>query len=150
MITSHTNPDCDALGSELALAEHLRNLGKQVAILNSDAVPQAFRFLNSQRKIRQYSQSRHLSLINKAEVIMVLDASGSWERVGRIGEVLEQSAAKKICIDHHPDTIDFVDIPVVDTEAAATAELIYDLLVTMKGQLSAGFVRNERRRALLL
>ena len=136
VITSHTNPDCDALGSELALAEHLRNLGKEVAILNSDAVPQAFRFLNHQKKIRQYSQSRHLSLINRAEVIMVLDASGGWERVGRIGEVLEQAAATKICIDHHPDTIDFVDIPVVDTEAAATAELIYDLLVKMKGQLS--------------
>ena len=41
VITSHTNPDCDALGSELALAEHLRNLGKEVTILNSDAVPQA-------------------------------------------------------------------------------------------------------------
>ena len=113
------------------------NLGKDVTILNSDAVPQAFRFLDPRRKIRQYSQSKHLSLIEKADVIIVLDASGGWERVGRIGQVLEKAAATKICIDHHPDSTDFVDIAVVDTEAAATAELIYDLLVRMNGELTA-------------
>ena len=35
LITSHINPDCDALGSELALAEHLVNLGKEVMVINS-------------------------------------------------------------------------------------------------------------------
>ncbi len=138
VITSHTNPDCDALGSELALAGHLRTLGKVATILNSDPIPAAFRFLNShpEIKIRRYSQAKHLSLIKKAEVIIVLDASGGWERVGRIGEVLERSSAIKICIDHHPDATDFVDMAVVDTGAAATAELIYDLMVTMKGELT--------------
>jgi phosphoesterase RecJ-like protein len=122
----------------LALAEHLRKLGKDVKILNSDPIPAAFRFLNTQPdgKIRQYSQSKHLPLIKRAEVVIVLDASGGWERIGRIGQVLEKVAATKICIDHHPGPTDFVDVAVVDTEAAATAELIYDLLVTMKGDLT--------------
>lgn len=138
ILTSHTNPDCDALGSELALAEHLRNLGKQVTILNSDPVPRPFRFLDShpRGRIKRYSQARHLPLINRAEIIFVLDASGGWERVGRVGEALQQAKAKKICIDHHPDTTDFVDVAVVDTEAAATAELIHSLLVAMNGRLS--------------
>jgi len=138
VITSHTNPDCDALGSELALAEHLRNIGKSVTILNSDPVPTPFRFLDSHPKgtIKRYSQAKHLPVINQADVIFVLDASGGWDRLGRVGEALQQAKAKKICIDHHPDATDFVNIAVVDTEAAATAELIYSLLVAMNGQLS--------------
>lgn len=136
VITSHLSPDCDALGSELALAEHLNNLGKTVTILNSDPVPAAFRFLDPQRVIKKYSAAKHDGLIKKAQVIIVLDASGGWKRIGRVGEVLAHAKAVKICIDHHPDATDFVDIAVVDTDAAATGELIYDLIMAMGGPLS--------------
>ncbi len=136
ILTSHVNPDCDALGSELALAEHLRNLGKNVTIINSDTMPNAFRFLDPKHRIKRYSPKRHITLINKAEVIIVLDASGGWQRVGQVGQALQQTKAIKLCIDHHPDITDFVDIAVVDTDASATAELIYDLVQTMNGTLS--------------
>jgi phosphoesterase RecJ-like protein len=137
IITSHLNPDCDALGSELALAEHLQRLGKKVAIINSDPVPQAYQFLDPQRSIKKFLPSKHSDLIKKAEVILVVDASGGWKRIGRPGEAFEQAGALKICIDHHPDPTDFVNMAVVDTNAAATAELIYDLIRTMGGALTA-------------
>ena len=137
VITSHTNPDCDALGSELALAEHLRGLGKTVTILNSDAVPEAFRFLDPQRRAKRFAPTRHTALVQVAQVIIVLDASGGWERVGEIGKVLAQSQAVKICIDHHPDATNFVDQVVVDIDAAATAELIFDLILAMGAHIAA-------------
>jgi phosphoesterase RecJ-like protein len=136
LITSHLNPDCDALGSELALAEHLSRLGKKVAIINTDPVPDAFRFLDPQRIIKKYAPIKHAALIKKAEVIIVLDASGGWKRVGRIGDALAQAEAVKICIDHHPDATDFVDAVLVDTDAAATGELIYELVTAMGGDIS--------------
>ena len=136
VITSHVNPDCDALGSELALAEHLRRLGKRVAILNSDPVPEAYKFLDPDQFIKKYSVRRHARTISEAEVIIVLDASGGWQRVGRLGEALAAAPAIKLCIDHHPDATDFVDVAVVDTNAAATAELIYDLVALMNGTVS--------------
>ena len=142
VITSHINPDCDALGSELVLAEHLRELGKKVTIINSDPIPAAYRFLDSQGLVRRYSPTRHSSIIKKAEVIVVLDASGGWERMGRVGEVLAQAKAIKVCIDHHPDATDFVDVAVVDPEAAATAELIYDLLLAMDGSLTESMAQS--------
>ena len=141
VITSHTNPDCDALGSELALAEHLRGLGKAVTIFNSDAVPEAFRFLDPQRRIKRFSPARHLALIQTAQVVIVLDASGGWERIGEVGKILAQSRATKICIDHHPDATDFADLAVVDIDAAATAELVYDLIMAMGGKLSASMAQ---------
>ncbi len=136
VITSHVNPDCDALGSELALAEHLRRLGKRVTILNSDPVPEAYTFLDPDHFIKKYSDRRHTRTINDAQVIIVLDASGGWQRVGRLGEALASAPAIKMCIDHHPDATDFVDVAVVDTDSAATAELIYDLVTLMNGTIS--------------
>jgi phosphoesterase RecJ-like protein len=136
LITSHINPDCDALGSELALAEHLVNLGKEVTVINSDAVPPAYRFLDPQQKVNRYSRKKHAAVIDEARVIFVLDASGGWERLGAIGKALRDSQATKICIDHHPDASSFVDVAVIDTDAAATAELIYDLILAMEGSLS--------------
>jgi phosphoesterase RecJ-like protein len=120
----------------LALAEHLSNLGKKVTIINSDPVPEAFRFLDPQQVIKKYSTAKHTTLIKKAEVIFVLDASGGWKRIGRVGELMAQAGALKICIDHHPDTTDFVDLAAVDTEAAATGELIYELILAMQGTVS--------------
>ena len=136
IITSHINPDCDALGSELALAEQLRYLGKQVTVINSDVTPPMYRFLDSKRRIKQYSSTKHAALIHRADVVFVLDASGGWERVGAVGQALAQTPAIKVCIDHHPDATDFVDIAVIDTDAAATAELIYDLFVKMEAKIS--------------
>ena len=136
VITAHVNPDCDALGSELALAEHLRSLGKQVAIINSDSTPKAYRFLDPHRKLRQFSPNKHAAIIKKVQVVVVLDASGGWGRLGPVGKALEQTGAVKICIDHHPDATDFVDIAVVDTNAAATGELIFDLIQAMDGSVS--------------
>ncbi|MCB0210847.1 MAG: bifunctional oligoribonuclease/PAP phosphatase NrnA [Anaerolineae bacterium] len=136
VLSSHMNPDCDALGSELALAEHLRTLGKTVTIINTDPVASNFRFLDPKQRINQFSESRHARIIKKADVVIVLDASGSWKRLGIIGKSLEKADAVKLCIDHHPDPTDFVDLAVVDTDASATGELIYDLIMTMGGTIS--------------
>lgn len=143
IITSHLNPDCDALGSELALAEHLQHLGKKVTILNSDPVPHAYRFLDLQHLIKKFVPTKHACIVKKAEVIIVVDASGGWKRVGAVGEALAQTQAVKICIDHHPDPTDFVEVPVIDTDAAATAELIFDLIQAMQG-----FVSSQMAQAL--
>jgi phosphoesterase RecJ-like protein len=154
VVTTHTNPDLDALGSELALDEYLRSLGKQVSILNSDPAPRALRFADPESRLRTFSPNRHQSKIERAEVIFVLDASGGWERVGRIGQPLAARAqraqdrvrrprdgATVICIDHHPDPIDFAHLSVVDPDAAATAELIFDLFTQSQAILTPSIAR---------
>lgn len=141
VLTSHINPDCDALGSELALAEHLQNLGKQVTVLNNEAMPAVYRFLDPRHRIRRFSAKRHSSIIEKADVIIVVDASGGWNRVGNVGDALAQAQAIKVCIDHHPDTTDFVDVAVVDTDAAATGELIFNLVQAMAKNVTPTMAR---------
>lgn len=154
IITTHTNPDLDALGSELALDEYLRSLGKEVSILNSDSVPRPLRFVDPDRRLRTFSPGRHQPIVERAEIIFVLDASGGWERVGRIGQALAARArhplarakqpidgATVICIDHHPDPVDFAHLAVVNPDAAATAELIFDLITGSGGALTPSISR---------
>ncbi len=147
VLTTHANPDLDALGSELALDEYLRSLGKEVSILNSDSVPRVFGFVDPGHRLRRFSPSRHQRKIEQAEAIFVLDASDGWERVGRIGRVLAaranrpRDAATVICIDHHPDPVDFAHLAVVNVDAAATAELIFDLIIQAGGALTPSIAR---------
>lgn len=136
IISSHLNPDCDALGSELALAYHLRSLGKDVTILNADAVPEVYQFLDPQHLIHTFSEKRHASVLARADVIIVVDVSGGWQRLGRVGTMLAQLKAVSICIDHHPNGDPFTRISLVDPGVSATGELIFNLITAMGGTVT--------------
>jgi phosphoesterase RecJ-like protein len=135
IISSHVNPDCDALGSELALAYHLLNMGKTVLILNTDPVIPDYQFLDPDGLIQQFSDD-HRPFISEAEIIIVVDTSGGWRRLGQVGDILAECEATSICIDHHPTDRAFTDVTLVDTQVAAAGELIYDLIAHMDGQLN--------------
>jgi len=136
IISSHLNPDCDALGSELALGRYLQHLGKKVTILNTDPVPGGYRFLDPENLILTYSENAHNDLIAQADAIIVVDASGGWQRLGRVGNKLSTLTVPSICIDHHPDGRPFTTVSHVDSTAAAAAELIFDLITTMGGPVT--------------
>jgi phosphoesterase RecJ-like protein len=136
IITSHLKPDCDALGCELALAEHLRHLGKAVTIINSDPTPQAYQFLDPAGMVETYDPAHHAAVIAQAEAIIVVDAAGTWERMGEVGRVLGQTQKLTLCIDHHDDPSNFAHEAVVNPAAAANGEQIYDLIRAMHGQIS--------------
>ena len=135
VISSHVNPDCDALGSELALACHLLHIGKTVSILNTDPVMPDYQFLDPDGLIQQFTDD-HFPLIADAEVIIVVDTSGGWRRLGQIGDALAACEAISICIDHHPTERTFTDISLVDSQVIAAGELIFDLITRIDGQLT--------------
>ena len=54
LISAHTSPEGDALGSELALFHLLKKLGKQAIIINEDPLPQEYNFLPEKDNIRLY------------------------------------------------------------------------------------------------
>src|SRR5580693_6335821 len=53
VILSHVRPDCDAIGSQLALLLSLQQLGKEVSAWNEDGLPESYRFLQKSNLIRQ-------------------------------------------------------------------------------------------------
>jgi phosphoesterase RecJ-like protein len=128
VITTHVNPDGDAIGSELALARLLKDLGKNVKIINHSATPDYLLFmLNYDKEILQFNPEEHLKLISNADVIFTLDLN-SLNRTKSLENYIRESTAVKICIDHHEFPENFYSLSIIDTNSASTGELIYYLI----------------------
>ncbi|OQY25431.1 MAG: hypothetical protein B6I34_02155 [Anaerolineaceae bacterium 4572_32.1] len=136
VLITHERPDGDGVGCELALAVFLKQLGKEVAIINNDPLPEMLEFLDEQGCVRVYHPDRDQSALTNAEVIFVLDTAENWSRLGKLGEVAQQISATTICLDHHPEDASFTDMAVIDPQAGATAELIFELIEYMNGDLT--------------
>lgn len=126
LVVAHENPDGDAIGSTLALALALRDMGKDVVAYNVDDIPAVMRFLpQSDFLLKQLPDD------SSFDVAFVLDAGD----VERTTLPLKDLCQTMINIDHHPYST-FGDICYVDTAASATAVLIYRLLLACHYQPS--------------
>lgn len=121
LITSHVRLDGDALGSELALCDTLRGLGKEALIYNQDQTPENYRFLPGAGRIVQ-----NLRDPGHYDVVFVLDCSD----LGRIGAPAAAIGRmpRIINVDHHVSNGGFCDVLYIDREASSTGELIYRLI----------------------
>ncbi len=132
VLTTHVNPDGDGLGCELALAAYLRATSKRVSILNHSATPSNYLFLDPANDLQQYDPLQHESLVSAADAIFVLDTNHP-DRLVSMKDAVLKSRAKKICIDHHPDSGPFADVYVIDENATATGEIIYKMIAYLGG-----------------
>ena len=128
VITTHVNPDGDAIGSEAALALYLRNKGKKVTIINQSETPENLLFLTKLFPVLTYNGSLDHHILN-AECFCVVDTN-SPKRFSALAETVQKSTAYKICIDHHLEHDHFADQYIIDTEVPATSELLYRIITS--------------------
>lgn len=131
LITTHVNPDADAIGSEIAFYKILKSLGKKSFIINHSETPYNLKFLDSDNVIKQFNMDDHADLFNQVDVLVALDFNRS-DRTVSMKKSFEQSKAIKICIDHHQDPEKFVDYEFIDVEYAATGEIILSFITETK------------------
>ena len=129
VLTTHINPDGDAIGSEIALAAFLRDAGKNPVIINHSPTPAVYDFLDPENIIRTYIPGRDRSLIASADVIVLLDANQP-DRMASLRDDVLASPAVKVCIDHHPDPSPFAQHVLIDEDATSTGEIIYRILTS--------------------
>jgi phosphoesterase RecJ-like protein len=122
-LTTHVNADGDGLGSEVALWHLLKARGHGVSIANPTAVPERFDFLLPEGADQC---ERAAAAIDAADVTIVLDIS-DLGRLGDLAPIVRRSRGPVACIDHHVSPGSLPPGPrLVDAEAAATAELVFD------------------------
>ena len=121
LLFPHINMDGDALGSSIALCLALRQLGKNCSILIEDDSPEYLAFLNKGYCIRNPEQIPDMSV--------AVDC-GDVSRIDRRKEIF-YAAAATACIDHHLLHADFAQDCLVDSAAAATGMLVFQLLEEM-------------------
>ncbi len=134
VLTAHISPDGDSLGSMLALYEFLVRQGKQVVVALDDTIPDVFRMLPCWDVIRTVDELGKL----KPDLVVILDAS-TLDRIGRVSEIVD---APTLNIDHHVSNQGFTDYRLLDSEAAATGEIVYRLLAEAKTPITKDMATN--------
>lgn len=131
LLTTHVNPDADAIGSEIAFYFLLKKLGKKAYIINHSALPYNMEFFNKDNIIQRYDEELHKNIFTEVDVIVALDFNRA-DRTVRMENVIRKSNKLKICIDHHQDPEEFVDHQFIDTGYCATGQIIYDFIKRTK------------------
>jgi len=127
LLTTHVNPDGDAIGSEIAMYFILKELGKKIYIVNHSETPYNLDFLDPDRVIEKYDASKHRRLFDEVDVLVALDFNRS-DRIVSMQDGFNQSKKTKICIDHHQDSAPFVDYFFADIYYSATGHIIYEFI----------------------
>ncbi len=132
LVVCHKSPDGDAIGSSLAWAEYMRLRGKDVTVIVPDQYPDFLLWLPNTEKIVRYDKHREKCdmLFKIADLVFCLDFN-TPSRVDEMSEVLVNSPAKKILIDHHLKP----DVPaaliVSHSDASSTCELVFRIVYQM-------------------
>ena len=138
VLTSHARPDADALGSELALAAILEELGKTVSIVNPSAAPDNLAFLDPHGRIAVFPRqgagrgaggATGADFVENHDLHLVVDTS-SYAQLGEVAKVFQRTGAVRVVIDHHQASDDLAAIGARvfrDTSAEAAGAMIAEM-----------------------
>lgn len=129
-ITSHRNPDGDAVGSSLALMHWLNAKGHEATVVFPSEYPDFLSWMTGVESVVVHDIDAQAAnkVIADAEHIFCLDFN-SLARIDRLGEVVDKRSCPKTMIDHHLEPADFDNYRLHDTTASSTCELIFKLIV---------------------
>ncbi len=122
LVITHVGPDGDAIGSLTAVGIALLQLGKQVVLSCSDAVPVRYRFLELADRVQ-----RSVPAAARYDLVIAVDC-GDMRRMGTVFESLPEPKPPIVNIDHHITNTHFGEVNVVDAGATSTAEVLYFVL----------------------
>ncbi len=122
LITTHTNPEGDALGSEFAFSSLLNKLGKTALIMNEDDTPSEYDFISANIEVKKYKSN--LKRIN-FDCFVFLDCAD----LKRTGEVYRINTENKpiLNIDHHISNSGFGSVNWIEPGSSCCAEMVYKL-----------------------
>jgi phosphoesterase RecJ-like protein len=131
LLTTHENPDGDALGSLLAMHQILGALGKDsVMFLAAQEFP-----LPIEYSFLQLEEVFHEPPADLPDRVVILLDCGNVDRMPV--DFLHDGGSKVLNIDHHHDNTRFGTVNLVDVNASCTAEILYDLAGLLGVELTA-------------
>ncbi len=132
VITTHRNPDGDAIGSSLGLRHYLEQLGHTVKVAAPSEFPYFLNWMPGSGDILIYdiAQEEVKNVLEKPDMVFCLDFN-SLERIDRMGELVGLLKCPKVLIDHHLYPEPFADFELHDVNASSTCELVYDFIVQL-------------------
>lgn len=126
LILCHKNPDGDTIGCGSALYYALASLGKTAAVLCSDPIPRRL----------SYTRPRLFRDEFEPGLVVAVDVAGT-QLFGDSGLMPSYSRRVDLCIDHHAGNNGYAQYTLLNPEAAAAAELLWEVIEAMGVQLDS-------------
>ena len=135
VVISHVRPDGDALGSTLAVALSLKELGKDVQAWNEEGMLEKYSFLAGGEFL-----TLPPSKPQEFDVVVALDTATH----NRLGTTLNAISRAKVWIniDHHPSNPRYGDLVYIDPSAPATGQIIFELMCAARMPISPAIAEN--------
>lgn len=129
VIVSHVSPDGDAIGSSLGLYHFLTSQEKIVNVIVPNAFPEFLHWMPGAKEVIVYDKYKEYAdkLINEADVLCCLDFN-VLSRIDEMEEVVRNTPARKMMVDHHLYPGDFCRITISHPEISSTSELVFRLI----------------------
>lgn len=135
LVVTHFHPDGDAVGSLVAFGGILDQMGASYVLAVDDPCPVKYRFMPGFSKIRNLKSDSLDDLFKK---VVILDA-GALPRIGSAQQYFDHDA-EILNIDHHFTGSYYGNINLVDVDASATSEILYDLCKELEIELESQII----------
>jgi phosphoesterase RecJ-like protein len=134
VIVGHKNPDGDAIGSCLGLANFLKQLEHQVTVVMPNDFPEFLKWIPETQTIINYDQHRDnvKNCLSEANLVFTLDFN-ALNRTGDLAPELMATNADFILIDHHQEPDDYALVTYSDVGMSSTSEMVYHFIEFMGG-----------------
>ncbi len=132
VVIPHENPDGDAIGSAIGLAEVLSDFGHRVKIVSPNDYPDFLKWFSSSIEVFVFWNDKKKSkeVLESADVMVCVDFNES-KRAENLEKKILNFSGPKILIDHHPNPTDFCDYTISEVHYSSTAELIFDVVTAI-------------------
>ncbi len=137
LVSTHINPDPDAIGSALAAREILTRMGANVTVVVEKGFAPR---LNSLPHAREIQSLTDMPAGSRFETAFIVDC-GNLERIGDVANLLSQGATL-FNVDHHVSNDNFGGVNWVDIECSAACELLFLLAKELELEISASLATN--------
>lgn len=140
IITAHETPDGDALGSECAMYFALKQLGKDVHIMNADPFPGKYEYLDPDGAIRTIQHEEDIDIALDEYLLLVLDTNDIYN-IGPIVDWVLPHVQDYIIVDHHEADGSTIRQNHIEESASSTCEILFGLFQYMGIELTPAISR---------
>ncbi len=134
LVTTHTKPDGDALGSGLALVRALTAKGKSAHLYLMGPIEPNLLTLAARTPFRRVENE----VPGDEYDLAIITDTGAWTQLELIAEWLKKNYAKAICLDHHTRGDDVAGLRFVNSDAVSATAIVLDLLDEMGCEITGG------------
>lgn len=114
VVLAHRKPDGDTMGSSFALCYALQSLGKQARVECEDGYPAHYSFIYGDYTPDDFAPD-FVVAADVADTKLLGTLAQKYEHIG-------------LCIDHHKSNGAYAESTLLDVDAPATAEIMYDVI----------------------